>query len=170
VKDRGGDQRGGGGLIGTQIKFFARIGLCPKIKTLGNLSSRRWLKHFPTAKSDPNKITKLSEEEWDQSNLRLGNYAQSSHQMLLLKMSSRHVRPWTGYVRSGRIYLVKVPDMSGLPRIILLNFDYWAMRHQIGWNLDTRVTSWHGIPQIFKSNVLKSLDCLKIEDTCWGSS
>jgi hypothetical protein len=160
VKDRGGDQRGGGGgFIGTQIKFFTRIGLCPKIKTLGNLYSRHWLKHFPTAKIDPNKITKLSEEEWDQSNLRLGNYAQNSHQMLLLKMSSRHVRPWTGYVRSGRIYLVKVPDMSGPPRNILLNFDYWAMRHQIGWNkYPIKVTFSHKWPyfqtlSIFHTNV-----------------
>jgi hypothetical protein len=32
-----------------------------------------------------NKITKLAEEEWDQSNLRLVNYAQNSDQMLLLE-------------------------------------------------------------------------------------
>jgi hypothetical protein len=40
-------------------------------------------------------------EEWDQSDLRLANYAQNSHQTLLLKMSGKHVRPWTEFVRLG---------------------------------------------------------------------
>jgi hypothetical protein len=33
-------------------------------------------------KHDPNKIMKLVEEEWDQSDLRLANYAQNSEQRL----------------------------------------------------------------------------------------
>jgi hypothetical protein len=78
---------------------------------------------FQQQKSDATKFMKQAEEEWDQSNLWLGNYAQNSHQILLLKISGRHVRPWIGYVRSYQIYSVKVPDMSGLPRNFLLNFD-----------------------------------------------
>jgi hypothetical protein len=71
-------------------------------------------------------------EELDQSDLWLANYAQNSHQALLLKMSGGYVRSRTGYVRSHRIYLIKVPDMSGPPRNFLLNFDSLATRHQIG--------------------------------------
>jgi hypothetical protein len=70
---------------------------------------------FQQQKSDPNKITKLVEEELEQSDLRLENYVQNNHLTLLLKMSDEHVQPWTGYVRSHRIYLVKVLDMSGPP-------------------------------------------------------
>jgi hypothetical protein len=33
-------------------------------------------------KHDPNKIMNLVEEEWDQSDLRLANYAQNSEQRL----------------------------------------------------------------------------------------
>jgi hypothetical protein len=40
---------------------------------------------FQQQKYDPNKITKLAEEEWDQTNLRLANYAQNSDQIFLLK-------------------------------------------------------------------------------------
>jgi hypothetical protein len=40
---------------------------------------------FQQYKHDPNKIMKLVEEEWDQSDLRLANYAQSSGQRFLLK-------------------------------------------------------------------------------------
>jgi hypothetical protein len=39
VKDR--RRRPEWGVNGSLIKFFSRIGLCPKIKTLGNLCSRR---------------------------------------------------------------------------------------------------------------------------------
>jgi hypothetical protein len=53
---------------------------------------------FQQQKYDPNKITKPAEEEWDQSDLRLANYAKNSHQMLLLKKSGGHVWPWTKYV------------------------------------------------------------------------
>jgi hypothetical protein len=42
---------------------------------------------------------KLTEEECDQSDLRLANYAQISHQTLLLKMSDGHVRPCIGFVQ-----------------------------------------------------------------------
>jgi hypothetical protein len=49
---------------------------------------------FQQQKHDPNKITKPTEEEWDQSDLRLVNYTQNSHKMLLLKNSG-------GLVRSG---------------------------------------------------------------------
>jgi hypothetical protein len=40
---------------------------------------------FQQQKYDPNKIIKLAEEEWDQTNLRLANYAQNSDQIFLLK-------------------------------------------------------------------------------------
>jgi hypothetical protein len=46
---------------------------------------------FQQLKHDPNKITKLAEEEWDRSDLRLANYVKNSHQMLLVKLSDRHV-------------------------------------------------------------------------------
>jgi hypothetical protein len=78
---------------------------------------------FQHQKSDPDKITKLAEEEWDQSDLRLGNYPQNSHQTLLLKKSDGQVRPWTRCARYHWIYPVKVSDMSGPPRNFLLNFD-----------------------------------------------
>ncbi len=79
---------------------------------------------FQQQKHYPNKIMKPAKEEWDQLDLRLANYAQNSDQMLLLKMSGRHVRPWTGYVQFWWIYQVIEPDMSGLPRNFLLNFDF----------------------------------------------
>jgi hypothetical protein len=34
---------------------------------------------FQQQKQDPNKITKLAKEEWDQSDFWLANYAQNSH-------------------------------------------------------------------------------------------
>jgi hypothetical protein len=71
---------------------------------------------FQQQKHDPNKIMKPVEEECHQSDLRLGKYAQNSHQILLLKMSDRHVR-------SRQIYPVEVLDMSGPLRNYLLNFD-----------------------------------------------
>jgi hypothetical protein len=40
---------------------------------------------FQQQKHDPNKIMKQSEEEWDQSYLRLANYAQNNDQRFLLK-------------------------------------------------------------------------------------
>jgi hypothetical protein len=42
---------------------------------------------FQQQKYGTNKITKPAEEEWDQSDLRLANYAQNGHQRLLLKKS-----------------------------------------------------------------------------------
>jgi hypothetical protein len=55
---------------------------------------------FQQQKHGSNKITKPTEEEYDQSDLRLANYAQNSHQTLGEKLSGGHVRCWTGYVRS----------------------------------------------------------------------
>jgi hypothetical protein len=78
---------------------------------------------FQQQKHDPKKITKPAEEEWNQSDLWLANYAQNSHQTLLLKMYSEHVRSWNRYVRSHRIYPLKVSDMSSLSRNFFLNFD-----------------------------------------------
>jgi hypothetical protein len=37
---------------------------------------------FQQQKYDPSKITKLAEEEWDQLDLRLANYAQNSERRL----------------------------------------------------------------------------------------
>jgi hypothetical protein len=47
---------------------------------------------FQQQKYDSNKIMKLAEEERDQSNLRLTNYAQNSDQRLMLKKSGGLVR------------------------------------------------------------------------------
>jgi hypothetical protein len=64
-----------------------------------------------------------AEKEWDQLDTRLARYNQNNEQMLLLKLPSGHVWPWTGYVRFQWIYPVNELDMSGLPRNFLLNFD-----------------------------------------------
>jgi hypothetical protein len=74
-------------------------------------------------RNDSLKVINIAEKEWDQLDTRLAKYDQNSEQTLLLKLSSRHVRPWTGYVRFRRIYPVLEPDMSSLPRNFLLNFD-----------------------------------------------
>jgi hypothetical protein len=63
------------------------------------------------------------EKEWDQLETQLARYEQNSEQTLLLKLPDGHVRPWTGYVQFWRIYPIIEPDMSGLPRNFLLNFD-----------------------------------------------
>jgi hypothetical protein len=85
-------------------------------------------------RNDPHKVSKLVEEEWDQTDTWLAKYGWNSEQMSDQKLYSGHVRPGTGYVWFWRIYPEKLSDMSGPPRNFLLNFDYWAMRHQIGWN------------------------------------
>jgi hypothetical protein len=68
---------------------------------------------FHQQKNDPNKITKPTEEEWNQLDLQLANNVQNIHQTLLLKMSGGHVWPETGLVRPHWIYPVKVLDLSG---------------------------------------------------------
>jgi hypothetical protein len=83
--------------------------------------------------------------ECDQLDTQLAKYSQNSDQTLLLKMSSGHVWPWIRYVRSRRIYPIKLPDMSNPLKNFHLNFDSWAMRHQIRWTLDIRVTLIQGI-------------------------
>jgi hypothetical protein len=92
-------------------------------------------------RNDPHKIMKLAKEERDQMNTRLAKYSQNSKWTSGWKLSSGHIRFGTRYVWFWRIYPKKLSDMSGTPRNLLLNFDSWAMRHQIRWNLDTRVTS-----------------------------
>jgi hypothetical protein len=59
----------------SRIKLFARIGLCPEFKTLDNYCAKGDECTFQQEKNDPNEITKSAKEEWDQSNLRLANYA-----------------------------------------------------------------------------------------------
>jgi hypothetical protein len=49
----------------SQIKFFARIDLCPKFKISDNHYARRDESTFQQQKHDPNKIMKLEKEEWD---------------------------------------------------------------------------------------------------------
>jgi hypothetical protein len=90
------------------------------------------------------KIMKPAEEECDQSDIRLASYNQNSHQTLLLKWSGGHVEHWTGYVWYRPDISRKRGYMSGPPRNFLLNFDSWGTRHQIGWNLNIRVTSTQG--------------------------
>jgi hypothetical protein len=64
-----------------------------------------------------------AEKEWDQLDTRLARYDKNSEQTMLLKLPGGHVRHWTGYVRFWQIYPVNEPDMSGLPRNVLPNFD-----------------------------------------------
>jgi hypothetical protein len=45
------------------------------------------MKAFQQQQHDPNKITKATEEEWDQLDLWLASYAQNNDQKLLLKKS-----------------------------------------------------------------------------------
>jgi hypothetical protein len=77
--------------------FFQESDYVPKLKLWATSMLEGDENTFQQYKHDPNKITKPSEEEWDQSDFT--NYAQHNHQMLLLKMSDGHVRPWTGFVR-----------------------------------------------------------------------
>jgi hypothetical protein len=67
-------------------------------------------------RNDLLKVMNAAEKEWDQLDTRLARYGQNSKQTLLLKLPGRHVRFW-------RIYPVIEPNMSGLPRNFLLNFD-----------------------------------------------
>jgi hypothetical protein len=68
-------------------------------------------------KDDPNNIMKLAEEEWDQSDLRLGNYTKKSHQRLLLKKSSGLVR--SGY-QTCPVYIENFPKFkSFFPTLFL---------------------------------------------------
>jgi hypothetical protein len=91
-------------------------------------------------RNDPLKVMNTTEKEWDQLDTQLARYDQNSEQILLLKLLDGYVWPWTGYAQFRQIYPAIEPDMSGLPRNFLLNFDSWATGHQNGWNLDTRVT------------------------------
>jgi hypothetical protein len=71
----------------------------------------------------PLKVMNAAEKEWDQLDTWLARYDQNSEQILLLKIPDGHVRPWIGYIRFRWIYPVNEPDMSGLPRNFLPNFD-----------------------------------------------
>jgi hypothetical protein len=89
----------------------------PKAKTLKESDERTNQQH----RNDLLKVMNTAEKEWDQLDTRLVRYDQNSEQMLLLKLPDGHVRPWTGYVW---FWLPVIePDMSGLPRNFLLNFD-----------------------------------------------
>jgi hypothetical protein len=55
---------------------------------------------FQEQKLGPNKIMKLTEEEWDQSDLRLANYTPNSNQRFLLKSSADFSGLRTRLVRS----------------------------------------------------------------------
>jgi hypothetical protein len=74
-------------------------------------------------RNDPLKVMNTVEKEWNQLDTQLARYDQNSEQILLLKLSGGHVRPWTEYVWFRRIYPVIEHDMSSLPRNFLLNFD-----------------------------------------------
>jgi hypothetical protein len=91
----------------------------PKAKTLQKSDEHTNQQH----RNDLLKVMNAAEKEWDQLDTWLARYDQNSEQTLLLKLLGGHVRPWTGYVRYRRIYPVIEPDMSGLPRNFILNFD-----------------------------------------------
>jgi hypothetical protein len=91
----------------------------PKAKTLNESDEHTNQYH----RNYPLKVMNAAEKEWDQLDTRLARYEKNSEQTLLLKLPSGHVRHWTGYVRFWHIYPVNEPDMSGLPRNFLPNFD-----------------------------------------------
>jgi hypothetical protein len=72
-------------------KSFQELAYVPKLKLRATSVLEGDESTFQQQKNDPNKIMKLAEEEWDQPDLRLTNYAQNNHQTFLLKMSSGHV-------------------------------------------------------------------------------
>jgi hypothetical protein len=78
LKDWGG--RGGGAVNGSPIKFFARVGLCPKFKTPDNLCTRSWWKHFPTT------------EIWSQQNYEARRRRMES---IGLTVSKLHPKQWS---------------------------------------------------------------------------
>jgi hypothetical protein len=84
----------------------------PKAKTLQESDEHTNQKH----RNDLLKVINPAEKECDQLDTRLARYDQNSEQTLLLKLLGGHVQfRW--------IYPVLEPDMSGLPRNFLLNFD-----------------------------------------------
>jgi hypothetical protein len=56
--------------------------------------------NFEQKKNDSNKIMKLADEEWDQSDLRLVNYVQNRDQRFLLKSPANLSGLGTGLVWS----------------------------------------------------------------------
>jgi hypothetical protein len=111
---RGG--RGGGGewepikILRQELAYVPSSN--PKVETQQQ-SDEHSIQHH---RNDPLKVMNAVEKECDQLDTRLARYDQNSEQTLLLK-------PWTGYVRFWRIYPVTEPNMSGLPRNFLPNFD-----------------------------------------------
>jgi hypothetical protein len=147
---------GGGGVNGSRIKFFSRIGLCPEFKTLGNFYHRRWLMHFPT-------IEKWSQQNYEASGRRMESIGltvskwrskQPSNVELkkptetsLPQTRTRPPRPvldwsenWPGLVRSTQNYA----QFLFKTELFLPNLDSWAIRHKMEWNLDSRVTTTQG--------------------------
>jgi hypothetical protein len=51
---------------GSRIELFSRIGLCPEIKSPGNLYARRWWKHFPIPET-------WSQKNYESSRRRIGS-------------------------------------------------------------------------------------------------
>jgi hypothetical protein len=120
VKDR--DQRGGGQwepikILMQELAYVPSSN--PKAKILQESDEHTKQQHI----NDPLKVVNTAEKEWNQLDTRLARYDQNSEQTLLLKLPDGHVQPWTGYVRFRWIYPVIEPDMSSLPRNLLLNFD-----------------------------------------------
>jgi hypothetical protein len=89
-------------------------------------------------RNDPLKVINVAEKEWDQLDTRLARYDQNNDQTLLLKLSDRHVRPWTGYVRFRRIYPLIEPDMSSYLEI---SFSTLILELQ-GTKMDETWTQW----------------------------
>jgi hypothetical protein len=86
-------------------------------------------------KNDPDKVTKLAQEEWDQTDTWLAKYGQNRER----------TSGWNyqiGYCLVGGLWKRGFP-----PKIhpFLPKLDSWAIGNQIRWNLDPRVTSTQGI-------------------------
>jgi hypothetical protein len=125
-----------GGVNGSRI-IFLRIGLCPKIKTLGNLCARYWWNNFPKALT------------WSQQNYEASGRRMRSIGLTVSKLCSKK---WSKVAaeKVQRTCPIWVLDLSSphrkLPKIqvLLSNIDSWAMRHQNGWSLETMVISTQG--------------------------
>jgi hypothetical protein len=111
-------------------------------------------------KHDLNKIMKLEEEEWDQSDLRLENYAQNSDQRFLLKSPAPKmliVQPQSQAPKVLKYFIISFQEENPRVTTIVINDDKNIPLTSHGANLrgtDSihmeklfRMLSHHGINQ-----------------------
>jgi hypothetical protein len=112
-----GATKGGRGVNGSRIKFFARIGLCPEFKSPGNLCARWWWIQFWTA------------EQWPQLNYETSGRRMRSIRLTVSKLRSKESSKfelknpvWTSRPLTWTSPPEIVPDLSGPPRIVHSSF------------------------------------------------